>query len=405
MHLQGPDSGPDLGHLTYCTNIHAGEPLDEVMGSLARYLPAIKAATCGAQQPLGVGLRLGHAAATSLREPGKLAELKDWLNAGGYYVFTLNGFPYGAFHGRKVKQDAYAPDWSDPHRLAYTNHLADILSELLPAGQSGSVSTVPCTYKSWAAGRVAAIDDQLLRHVAHLVGIAQRSGQVISLALEPEPDCFLETIAEAVSYFNEHLFSRAAVARLAGLAGLSRSAAQDALHRHIGVCYDVCHAAVEFEDPSASVAQLRSAGILISKAQLSSALRIESFDAQSARHLAAFAEPVYLHQVVQRSRGELQRFVDLPEALAAAEAARDEARGAEWRVHFHVPVVLEQMQHFGTTQAFLAQILAMHRAEPISAHLEVETYTWDVLPPEYRSADLSASIARELNWVKARLLQ
>ncbi len=404
MQLQGPGSGPDLGHLTYCTNIHAGEPLDEVMSSLARYLPAIKQAT-SPSQPLGVGLRLGHAAATSLREPGKLTELKDWLAGGGYYVFTLNGFPYGAFHGRKVKEDVYAPDWSDPHRLAYTNHLADILSELLPEGQSGSVSTVPCTYKAWAAGRVAVIDDQLLRHVAHLVEIAQRTGQVISLALEPEPDCFLETVAESVSYFNEHLFSRAAVARVAGLAGLSRSAAQDALHRHIGVCYDVCHAAVEFEDASASVAQLRAAGILISKLQLSSALRVESFNAQSARHLAAFAEPVYLHQVVQRSHGELRRFVDLPEALAAAEAAGDKAQGAEWRVHFHVPVVLEQMQHFGTTQAFLAQILALHRAEPISAHLEVETYTWDVLPPEYRSADLSASIARELNWVKARLLQ
>lgn len=404
MHLQGPDSGSDLGHLTYCTNIHAGESLDEVMSSLARHLPAIKAAAADGQ-PLGVGLRLGHAAATSLREPGKLAEVKAFLAAGGYYVFTLNGFPYGAFHGRAVKEDAYAPDWSEPHRLAYTNHLADILSELLPAGQIGSVSTVPCTYKSWASGRLPAIDDQLIRHVAHLVGITQRTGQVISLALEPEPDCFLETIAESVSYFNAHLFSRAAVARLAGLAGLSRSAAQDALRRHIGVCYDVCHAAVEFEDASASVAQLRAAGILISKVQLSSALRIGSFDAQSARHLAAFAEPVYLHQVVQRAGGELRRFVDLPQALAAADAQGGQARGAEWRVHFHVPIVLEQMQHFGTTQSFLAEILALHRAAPISQHLEVETYTWDVLPPEYRSTDLSASIARELNWVKARLLQ
>lgn len=405
MHLQGPAAGPDFGHLTYCTNIHAGEPLDDVMGSLARHLPAIKAGAADAR-PLGVGLRLGHAAATSLREPGKLAELRDFLAAGGYYVFTLNGFPYGAFHGRAVKEDAYTPDWSDPHRLAYSNHLADILSELLPAGLDGSVSTVPCTYKSWASGRLAAIDDHLLRHVAHLVGITQRTGQVISLALEPEPDCFLETIAESVSYFNEHLFSRAAVARLAALAGVSRSAAQDALRRHLGVCYDVCHAAVEFEDASASVAQLRAAGILISKVQLSSALRIASFDAQSARHLGAFAEPVYLHQVVQRARGgALRRFVDLPQALAAAQSEGDAGRGAEWRVHFHVPIVLEQMQHFGTTQTFLAEILALHRAAPISQHLEVETYTWDVLPPEYRSADLSASIARELNWVKARLLQ
>jgi sugar phosphate isomerase/epimerase len=394
----GPHAAGDLGHLTYCTNIHAGEALDEVMRSLARHLPAIKA-ELAPDQPFGVGLRLGYSAAQSLREPDRLAELKAFLAAGGYYVFTLNGFPYGAFHGRKVKEDAYLPDWSDPQRLSYTNHLADVLSELLPAGQTGSVSTVPCTFKPWATGRLPAIDDQLLRHVAHLVGIAQRTGQVISLALEPEPECFLETADEAVAYFKEHLFSRAAVARIAGLTGLTRTAAQDALHRHIGVCYDVCHAAVEYEDAKASVGALRDAGIKIAKLQLSSALRVASVNAESLAHLAAFAEPVYLHQVVQRLNGELRRFADLPQALATADAAA----GAEWRVHFHVPIVLERMQHFDTTQAFLSEILALHRAEPISEHLEVETYTWDVLPPEYRSADLSAAIARELNWVKARL--
>jgi hypothetical protein len=107
---------------------------------------------------------------------------------------------------------------------------------------------------------------------------------------------------------------------------------------------------------------------------------------------------VYLHQVVQKSSGALRRFVDLPQALADAAAA-----GGEWRVHFHVPVFLEEMQHFGTTQAFLAEILRLHRAAPISRHLEVETYTWDVLPASYRNVSLSSAIARELNWVKAQL--
>ncbi|MDA1118135.1 MAG: metabolite traffic protein EboE [Proteobacteria bacterium] len=397
MHLW---SGRDLGHLTYCTNIHAGEPLEEVMRGLERHLPAIKTAVAP-DRPLGVGLRLGHQAAEGLRDPGALAELKRFLAAGGYYVFTLNGFPYGAFHGRAVKEDAYKPDWSDPLRLSYTDYLADILSELLPAGQDGSVSTVPCTFKPWAAGRMEAVTDHLIRHVAHLVGIAHKTGQTIALALEPEPCCLLETIDETVEFFNARLFDRKGVARLAALTGLGAGAAEAAMRRHIGVCYDVCHAAVEFEDPKASVAQLRAHGILIAKLQLSSALKVAALDQDSARHLAAFAEPVYLHQVVQKSKGRLSRFVDLPQALAQA----DGAAGAEWRVHFHVPVFLEQMMHFGTTQSFLAEILAQHRAEPISPHLEVETYTWDVLPESYRKADLSSAIARELNWVKAQLLQ
>jgi len=401
MHLAanlGP--GRDLGHLTYCTNIHAGEPLDEVMSSLARHLPAIKTRVA-TDRPLGVGLRLGFAAASRLREPGAMAELKRFLAAGGYYVFTINGFPYGTFHGKAVKEDAYKPDWSDPHRQAYTDHLADILSELLPAGQHGSVSTVPCTFKPWAEGRLEAITDHLIRHVAHLAGIARRTGQTIALALEPEPYCYLETIEETVAFFKDRLFDRRGVAWLAALTGLSAADAEAAMRRHIGVCYDVCHAAVEFEDPRASIEQLRANGILIAKLQLSSALKVAAFDRESARHLAAFAEPVYLHQVVQKSNGSLRRFVDLPQALAAAGGAT----GTEWRVHFHVPVFLEQMTHFGTTQSFLAEILAMHRADPISRHLEVETYTWDVLPPSYRETDLSSAIARELNWVKAQLLQ
>jgi len=393
-------SAKDLGHLTYCTNIHPGEPLDEVMAGLVRYLPAIKSAVA-MDRPLGVGLRLGHQAAEGLRDPGALAALKRFLAAGGYYVFTLNGFPYGAFHGRAVKQDAYKPDWSDPARLAYTDHLADLLAALLPSGLEGSVSTVPCTFKPWAEGRMDAITEHLIRHVAHLAGISRKTGQTIALALEPEPYCHLETIDETVAFFNERLFNRKGVARLAALTGLGAAQAEAAMRRHIGVCYDVCHAAVEFEDPQASIAQLRASGIRIGKLQLSSALKVASLDKQSARHLAAFAEPVYLHQVVQKSNGKLRRFVDLPQALA--EAGR--AAGAEWRVHFHVPVFLEQMTHFGTTQAFLAEILRLHRAEPISPHLEVETYTWDVLPEDYRNVDLSSAIARELNWVKGQLQQ
>ncbi len=407
MHLvaRGPgdrDPDLDLGHLTYCTNIHAGEALGEVMASLARHLPPIKQAVAS-DRALGVGLRLGNAAAQSLRDPGALAELKRFLANGSYYVFTINGFPYGPFHGRAVKENAYRPDWSEPERLAYTDTLADILSELLPAGQEGSVSTVPCTFKPWADGRLEAITENLIRHVAHLVEIGRKTGQTIALALEPEPCCYLETIDETVEFFGSRLFARKGVARLAKLSGLALPEAEAALRKHIGVCYDVCHAAVEFEDPKASIARLRASGIRIAKIQLSSALKVAKFSAQSAKQLAAFAEPVYLHQVVRKSRtkGTLKRFVDLPQALAKAK----DAAGTEWRVHFHVPVFLEKMTHFGTTQSFLAEILALHRADPISAHLEVETYTWDVLPEAYRNVDLSSAIARELTWVKGQLLQ
>ncbi len=390
-----------LGHLTYCTNIHAGETWPEVLAGLETHLPAIKAAVTP-EAPLGVGLRLSATAAEALDEPAAFAAFREFLEAGGYYVFTINGFPYGTFHGQPVKEGAYRPDWSDPARLAYSNRLADLLARLLPEGLTGSVSTVPGTFKPWIAGEatIAAIVHNLVEHAAHLVALEARGGKRIVLALEPEPYCLLETIAETVEFFQTRLFGEQAVRQLAARSGLNGAAAEAALRRHLGVCYDVCHAAVEFEDPRTSIAALRTAGIEIAKVQLSSALRIPDLDSAATRRLRPFDEPVYLHQVVARGgNGALERFLDLPEALARAE----ENFGKEWRIHFHVPIFLEQLEAFSTTQDFLREVLALHREDPVTEQLEVETYTWDVLPPAQREVAVSAAIARELNWVRDQL--
>jgi sugar phosphate isomerase/epimerase len=391
---------PELGQLTYCTNIHAGETWPEVLASLQTHMPEIKAAV-SPRAAFGVGLRLGAAAAEELQYDAAFDELARLLRENDCYVFTINGFPYGVFHGEPVKENVYAPDWSTEDRLIYTNRLADILARLVPDGMDGTVSTVPGTFKAWMNGRIDAITGNLIRHAAHLVELERNTGRNIMLTLEPEPCCFLETIAESVAYFRDHLFSNDAAERLAGMTGLGSEDASVALRRHLGLCYDVCHAAVEFEDPAASIAALKDSGIGIGKLQLSSALRIANVSDASIDHLRPFDEQVYLHQVVQRAGDRLTRFKDLPDALEKAA----EAIGSEWRVHFHVPVFLPELKDFGTTQDFLREVLAIQRATPISGHLEVETYTWDVLPDRYRTAGLSAAIARELNWVKSELGQ
>ena len=280
-----------------------------------------------------------------------------------------------------------------------TNRLADILARLLPDDVIGSISTVPGTFRPWADGRVEKIAENLVRHAAHLVALGERTGRTIGLSLEPEPRCLLETIEETAAFFETALYGERAVALLVELTGLSRGAAADALRRHLGVCYDVCHAAVEFEDPRESVELLRGRGVPISKLQLSSALKVQRVGRETAAQLRPFQEPVYLHQVVGRNGAGLHRWTDLPDALAEV----DGAQGSEWRVHFHVPVFLAEMEHFSTTQDFLRDILALHRERPISGHLEVETYTWDVLPERYRGVPVATAIARELNWVKSQL--
>jgi hypothetical protein len=351
-------------HLTYCTNIHPGEAWSEVFANLETHVLAVKHRVCP-DQPFGVGLRLSARAADEV-DP---IALRRWLDEHGLYVFTINGFPYGPFHGAPVKDQVYRPDWNEPERVAYTNRLADVLVELLPDGVMGTISTVPGCFQGRGDGEPMAAN--LARCAAHLRTLEQRTGKHLMIALEPEPCCVIETLAQAVAFFVDHALDR----------------------RHLGICLDACHAAVEFEQLDAALAAIRLASISIAKVQLSCGLRVAPVDAAARAELERFAEGVYLHQVVARRDGELVRFVDLPDALTEARDAD------EWRVHFHVPIFRAE----GSTQFELADLLAEHARSPISAHLEVETYTWDVLPAELRDEPIADAIARELRWVIDRI--
>ncbi|WP_437799042.1 metabolite traffic protein EboE [Sorangium sp. So ce693] len=423
-------------HLTYCTNIHAGETWSEVKQSLETHLLAIWSRATGgeegalrgqggrgadgvgpsARRRCGVGLRLSARAAAELAEPAELDAFRDFLERNGLYVFTLNGFPYGRFHGAAVKERVYLPDWLDEERLAYSNLLATLLAELLPAneGLMGSVSTVPGAFRPRVRtpGDAAAMARRLVEHAAHLVEIRRRTGKHIALALEPEPCCFLETTPEAIGFFTDHVFAPERARELSALAGMSLPDAEEALRSHLGLCFDACHMAVEFEDAPASLAALRAAGIGVHKVQLSAGLRARVAEREPATmaRLRAYAEDVvYLHQVVERREGggELVRYLDLPEALASLEGAKAAPPGAqpeEWRVHFHVPIFRELEGTLATTQPELATLLSHLRDSPATQHLEVETYTWDVLPEDQRRGGLVEAVARELRWVEERMV-
>lgn len=385
-------------HLGYCSNIHAGERWSEVRAQLARHIPAVRQRVAPGQA-FGIGLRLSAQAAAELARPAVLDEFRAWLAREDAYVFTVNGFPHGAFHGSRVKSAVYEPDWRDPERLRYTLQLAELLAQLAPPDGRASLSTVPLGYAARLGDALPAMVEQLLRCVAGLVALKQRSGVSVALALEPEPDCVLQTLDEVLQLFERHLHGEVAVRRIGALTGLERSAAQAALREHLGLCLDACHAAVEFDDVSDGLQRLRAAGIAIAKLQISAGLRLPQAHAAARQWLARFDDPVYLHQVVARSAaGQLTRFADLPEALASPLCPAD-----EWRVHFHVPVFLEELGACHSTQGLLAGLLALQREQPFTEHLEVETYTWDVLPEPWRQGGVDEAIARELAWTRATL--
>ncbi len=393
----------DSLQLTYCTNIHAADGWAAVSANLSRYAPALKA-RFSPDRPFGLGLRLSARDARELLD-GHLAGFRAWLDEEGLYVAIINGFPFGAFHGTPVKEDVYAPDWRDPARLAYTRDLVTILAALLPQGVDGGVSTAPLSYKAWMRNAVDADWQQIVRQLADLtttlVQLRERTGQVVHLDIEPEPDCVLETSTETIAFF-EHRLLTAGSALVAEALGVTHARATDLLREHIRICFDCCHFAVEYEDPIAALDALTSAGLRIGRVQLSSAIDVAvpagRDDAVAlAGRLRPFADATYLHQTVVADGHALARYPDLSPALDTLTGG-----GARrLRTHFHVPLFTAEYDGLTSTQPYVRTVLDEVRARRCTTHLEIETYTWDVLPGALK-LDLGESIAREYDWVLAQ---
>ncbi len=283
-------------HLTYCQNIHPGESWEENFTAIREKAVAVKQRVCP-DQWFGLGLRLSAQAAGELANPERRAEALDFFAANHLYPFTINGFPYGRFHQERVKEAVYAPDWRTPERRDYTIQLADILAGMLPEGIEGSISTVPCSFKPWITtdSEKVAMAHNLAACVAYLDALRDDTGRTIHLGLEPEPDCFLETTDETIAYFKDYLLI-SGVEEIGRILGCDRAHAEELLRRHLGICFDTCHVALQYEDLHASLLAYRDAGIRISKVQISAALR-SAANEPAREALAVFNEPVYLHQV------------------------------------------------------------------------------------------------------------
>ncbi len=370
--------------LSYCTNVHPGRTVAEVEDGLDRFTLPIKANYGG---ELAAGLWLAAPVVRELEQsPDGAQRFADGLRSRGLSCYTLNAFPYGDFHSARVKENVYLPDWTQPSRLDYTLACARVLATLLPEGVEGSISTVPLGFKPFEhpvdfADRCA---DQLIELARGLSRLHHETGRLIRLAIEPEPYCVIETTAETLSFF-ARLRTRAADVH-----------ALEVVREHLGVCYDVCHQAVEFEDVPASIRSLVAADIRINKVHITCAIEVvePGCNEEARRILAHYVEPRYLHQTFARRDDDAKRWpgskpalntsrtvaqVDLDEQLTASPSA--EFRDASmWRVHFHVPVDAEHLGPLGTTRGELKQALATFPELHYAPHLEVETYTWEVLP-------------------------
>jgi hypothetical protein len=396
------DIGNGLGHLTYSTLVHPGDDWAQMWKSLTTYVPKVKERVAPSQR-FGVSLRLSaSSAATLVRSRAQRDKLKKFLDDNDMYLYTVNAFPYGEFKGTRVKEQVYEPDWRSEERTRYTMNVADVLADVVPADISPSIQSAPLGFKPRVTGAdvVASYTDHVLRVAAHLVALEARTGRTVTLALEPEPYCFLETTDETVEYFSNHLYSGEAATRLAKLVQMPISEAHIALRRHVGVVFDICHQAVEYENISQSLQKLVDAGIPIFKLQEAAALHVPRVTQEIVDALKRYTETIYLSQTIQKKAGKLTRFLNLEDALAAWHA---DPGPREWRTHFHVPVFLDEIGPFRTTRFAIEDALRFHKAKPLSRQLEIETYTWDVLPDHLKTGDIVDYVCRELEWVRGQL--
>lgn len=396
--------GNGLGHLTYSTLVHEGDTWPQMRASVARYLPEVKRAVAP-DRPLGVSLRLSGASARTLAaDPAERRSFAEELRSQDLYVYTVNAFPHGPFKGRVVMEDVYEPDWTTEERVRYTTDVADVLVDITEHGVEPSIQTAPLAFRPKVTGDdyVGSFTRNLLRVVAHLIDLERRTGRRIKLALEPEPFCFLETTEETIRYFEDRIYSASGARTLAALTRLPLSEVAGLVRRHLGVVFDIGHQSVAFEDIRSSLEALVAAGIPIFKLQEAAALWVPEVDEDAVRELRQFTETIYLSQTTERRDGTTTRFLNLTDAIDAWRASPSGAR--EWRTHFHVPVFLDDIGGFRTTRSGVEAALQLHVEAPLSDHLEIETYTWDVLPAHLKTGDISDYVSREIAWVRDQLL-
>jgi hypothetical protein len=371
-----------IAELAYCTNVHPGETLARTKAMLDQHAVRVRALSRPGAT-LGIGLWLSAQSARELlTEHEGIVRFRAWLEDRGLAVRTINGFPYGDFHGETVKTRVYHPHWADPNRSMFTLDLAKILAALVePGTRTASISTVPLGWRTdftnEGCGASAGLAAAQLEWIAgKLSEIEDATGIRVTIDLEPEPGCILDRAEHVVALFDQCLNT-------------------DETRTHIGVCHDICHSAVMFEEQDEALALYARHAIRVGKMQVSAALSCHGSPKEIAE-LAQFSESRYMHQTcVLAGTGDIRFFEDLDPAL---ESMPD----GFWRTHFHVPVHLDTIGRLGTTAREIpsALIAASHIDPPC---FEVETYAWTVLPPHLRELDLASGIAKELAWTRAAL--
>ena len=394
--------GNGYGHLTYSTLVHPGDTWTDMKDSLQRFVPEVKS-KFSPNTAMGVSLRLANATVEELLgSPQEQEWLRDFLLHNDLYVYTVNAFPYGPFKDQIVKENVYEPDWSTQERMQYTKNIANLLVDITPQDVEPTIQSAPLAFRPKVINDeyIHKFNENIYQVIAHLMNLEKSTGRRVKLALEPEPYCYLETIPETIEYFNKYIYSLNAAKRISNISGQPLAEVFSGVRRYLGIVLDICHQSVQFENIEDDIAALSEAGIPIFKLQEAAALRVDKVTSETVEELKKYTGTIYLSQTTELRAGKIRRFLNLEDAISAWEEDPGEC---EWRTHFHVPVFLENLGPFTTTRSGIDAALRAHARNPLSNHLEIETYTWDVLPSHLKNGDIVEYVVRELEYVRDEL--
>lgn len=355
--------------LTYCLNIFPIKRADDVFVLFENTIPELKR-KLGLKEydqfPLGIWFP-NNILEELMRKKSLLVRL---MNQHNLVIATMNAFPFGVFHGERVKEKVYYPDWGERERLKYTKKLVELTVELPRLERILPISTVPVTFGNRMPEKAL---EYIFEMVDFLEDIHNTYEQKFTLMFEPEPFCFLENQQQTLDFFKK-------------------------LHKVIpksktftGVCLDTCHSAVVFEDPLEQFLVYKDHDIRVDKIQISSSIVLPAQSDKQA--LKKYIDQVYFHQTFVKRDEKIYRFVDLDKAVALGKEG-------EYRVHYHIPLHTQPISPLKSsveniTHEFFQTISQEERI------IEVETYTFDVLPTNTES--VLDSIIKELQWVTKRI--
>lgn len=381
-----------LPALGYSTNLHAAESLADIDQFLAGFTNDIRCRL--GWSDIGVDLRLGSQAIAELSHPSCVAALRRRLDSVGARAHSINAFPLLPFQTDVVKHNAYRPDWTEEQRASDTTALIALALALCDDEQV-TISTVPGSYRPFGPhhNNPVLIATALGTWAAAAAQAWRQTGRTVLLCLEPEPWCFLESSHDVATFWTGALADHGVEACTIAMRG-DRRAAQQAIARHLGICFDTCHTSLAFENQAEAVTRISRAGARIAKCQFSAAPEVRNphRDQAGVAALRALAEPRFLHQTCAATAGGVLSKVQDLDQLDTCLALLPEAIAV--RSHFHIPVFRPVKDH-GLSSTIADSLAGLNACIAAGCrHISVETYTWSVLAPDQR--DIATGTAREL---------